>query len=229
MEFSLHASLKKLFAGDNGKAEVRVGRFRVDALADGKIIEIETGPLLGVREKLRQLLLFHPVLVVKPIVKHRYVRWFDSAGQLVCHRQLPVPDWKLAFFDDLVYLTRVFPNPNLSLRFVLVSVEEHRLSPKYIRNNRSPGRGRMVDVFLKQVDKQVDLVNAADLLKLLPSDLPVVFDTVSLAELWKIEPWEARKILYCLRECGLVQRVGCRNRFRQYVLTTTENPGSAVA
>lgn len=222
MEFSLHAALKHRLAGESGKPEVRFAGFRVDLITGGKIIEIETGPLVGVREKIRRLVQIHPVVLVKPIVQSREVKWFDPAGRLVCRRRLPVNRSRLAFFDDLVYLTQLFPHPNLILRLLFVSVEEQRLSPKYVSGRT--GRRRVLDVHLKEVTEELDLVFPQDLMKLLPGGLPSQFDAETLGRLWGLEVWQARKILYCLRRFGLSRQVGYRNRFRVYTLVDPQEP-----
>lgn len=224
MESSLHAALKRRLAGESGKPEVRFGGFRVDLITGGKIIEIETGPLVGVREKIRRLVQIHPVILVKPIAQSREVKWFDPAGRLVCRRRLPVNCSRLAFFDDLVYLTELFPHPNLILRLLFVSVEEHRLSPKYATARYRTARRSVLDVHLREVTEEVNLVSPQDLMKLLPGGLPSRFDAGTLARLWGLEVWQARKILYCLRRFGLSRQVGYRNRFRVYTLVDPQEP-----
>ena len=49
MEMSLHRSLKERYAtGGDGRSEVSVGRYRIDAVDDmGRLIEVQSGSYLG--------------------------------------------------------------------------------------------------------------------------------------------------------------------------------------
>ena len=55
METSLHRELKRLYAGDGARTEVVVERYRIDAVRDGQLIEIQHGSLAAIRDKIRRL------------------------------------------------------------------------------------------------------------------------------------------------------------------------------
>ncbi len=82
MERSLHRQLKERYGPDlGGRAEVVLGPFRVDAVApDGRLIEIQSGPLGLLRGKLQKLLPDRQVCVVKPIVVARRLIRRDRPG-----------------------------------------------------------------------------------------------------------------------------------------------------
>ena len=72
METSLHRELKRIYAGDGARTEVRrSSSYRIDAVRDGRLIEIQHGSLAAIRDKIRRLLDAHRVLVVKPIVARK--------------------------------------------------------------------------------------------------------------------------------------------------------------
>ena len=71
METSLHRELKLRYAGPDARTEVRFGRYRVDAVAGGELIEIQNGPLAAISAKIADLLLDHAVRIVKPIVHEK--------------------------------------------------------------------------------------------------------------------------------------------------------------
>ena len=94
MEMSLHRSLKERYAtGGDGRSEVVVGRFRVDAVDDmGRLIEVQSGPLGPLVGKLRRLLPDHRMRIVKPVVlTRRVVRKSRLDGPDLSSRRSPKP------------------------------------------------------------------------------------------------------------------------------------------
>src|SRR4051794_21308584 len=71
METTLHRQLKKHYGGEAACCEVRLGSYRIDAVADGRLIEIQSAPLGAIRDKIRTLLEQHDVLVIKPLAARK--------------------------------------------------------------------------------------------------------------------------------------------------------------
>ena len=129
METSLHRDLKLLYAGDAAQTEVRLGRYRVDALVGDLLVEVQHGSLSAIRDKIRQLCTHHRVLVVKPVVVRKsLVRLARADGPVVSRRLSPKRGTLVDLFHELVYFTRAFPHPNLAIEAVAVEVEEWRVS-----------------------------------------------------------------------------------------------------
>jgi len=203
METTLHRQLKGLYAGAEARVEQRVAGFRIDAIRNGELVEIQHGGLAAIRTKIARLLAEHAVLVVKPLVTRKHlVRLAKRGGREVSRRLSPKQASLLDLFHELVYFTRVFPHPNLTLHVPLVEVEERRY----------PGHGRRrrwrKDDFLVE-DQRLLTVHAvhtfrtaADLLALLPPKLPQPFHTGHIADGLGIRRWIAQRIAYCLRQTG---------------------------
>jgi hypothetical protein len=51
METSLHRELKRRMAGDDGGEEQTLARFRIDAIVDGRLIEVQVTSLAAIRIK----------------------------------------------------------------------------------------------------------------------------------------------------------------------------------
>ena len=71
METSLHRQLKDVYADPGARLEAPLGNYRIDVVRDGELIEIQHGSLAAIRDKVRDLLRDHRVLVVKPIVRRK--------------------------------------------------------------------------------------------------------------------------------------------------------------
>lgn len=219
METSLHRDLKKLYAGDGAQTEVVLDRFRIDAVSGGQLIEIQHGSLSAIRDKIRKLCDRHQVLVVKPIVARKtLIKQHAPEGRVLSRRLSPKRGKLLDIFDELVYFTRVFPHPNLTLEVVLVEVEEWRY-PGHGRRRRWRRNDQVVaDQKLLSVGESIRLEQAADLMRLMPGGLPKQFHTGHLAELVGIRRHVAQRIAYCLREMRAVEQVGKQGNSLVYKL-----------
>jgi hypothetical protein len=209
VETSLHRELKRLYAGAGARTEVRVDGFRIDALCDGELIEIQHGSLAAIRDKIRRLVARHRVLIVKPIVARKVlVKQAALDGEVLSRRQSPKRGRLLDIFDELVYFTRVFPHPRLALELVLVEIEERRHPGHGRRRRWRPTDHVVADQRLLGVGQSVRLRVAADLLALLPAKLPAQFHSGDVAARLGVRRHVAQRIVYCLREMKAIQQLG---------------------
>jgi len=206
METSLHRQLKALYADESTHREVTLDGYRIDAIVEGRLIEIQYGSLGAIRDKVRTLLDAHDVLVVKPLVSRRYlVKRKRKRGKVVSARYSPLRQTFLHLFDDLVHFVGVFGHERLAVEVLLCEQEEHRLPAKK-RRFRSKGY-RVEDRLLRQVDDRLMLRTPEDLAELLPRDLPESFTTGDIAQRADIPRWLAQKMAYCLRKTGVAEAV----------------------
>jgi hypothetical protein len=212
METSLHRELKFLYAGAAGRMEVRLGKFRVDALVEDErgteLIEIQHGPLWLIRDKIRRLTRRHRVRIVKPIVgRKQLVKRSRQGGRIVDRRASPRQGRLCELFDELVFFTRAFPHRNLSLDVLLVDIEEW-LYPRRTSRRRWRRSFAVEDQKLLAIRQTVRVASAADLRQFIPCELPEPFHTAHLAAGLGVQRWVAQRMAYVLREVGTVQTVG---------------------
>src|SRR6478672_7337082 len=209
METTLHRQLKALYAGPEALVEARVAGFRIDAVREDQLVEIQHGGLSAIRGKIARLLEEHAVLVVKPIVvRKQLVRLSRRGGTEVSRRLSPKQGTLLDLFHELVYFTRVFPHPRLTLHAPLVEVEERRY-PGHGRRRRWRRNDHVVeDQRLLAVVGVHQFQSAADLLSLLPAKLPQPFHSGHVADGLGIQRWIAQRIVYCLRQMGAATACG---------------------
>jgi len=209
METSLHRQLKEHYAADASQLEVACEGYRIDAVRNGRLIEIQHGSLVAIRDKVAALLQNHRVVVVKPIVARKYLIKLDCrGGNVVDRRRSPKRGHVLDLFDELVYFTRVFPHKRLVLEVPLVEVEELRYPGHGRRRRRRDKDFQIEDQRLLRIVETHRFRTLADLRKVLPSELPAKFHTSHVAEGLKVPRWTAQRICYCLRETGAIHVVG---------------------
>jgi hypothetical protein len=230
METSLHRELKRLYAGDAAQTEVAMDNYRIDAVRGRQLIEIQHGSLAAIRSKIQRLVNDHRVLVVKPIVARKLlVKQNGPQGKVVSRRLSPKRGKLLDIFEELVYFTRVFPHPRLTLEIVLVEVEEWRY-PGHGRRRRWRKDDQIVaDQKLLSVGQSVRLRHACDLVQLVPGKLPKNFHTGHLAELAGVRRHVAQRIAYCLREMQAVEQIGKQGNALLYQLASRARRKRVVA
>lgn len=217
METSLHRGLKEHYAGSAAQTEVRLDGFRIDAVVDGQLIEIQHGSLAAIRDKIRRLLDRHSVLVVKPIVARKVLVKEHPRGPR--RRLSPKRGSLWDLFEELVYFTRVFPHPRLEVEVVLVEIEEWRAAGHGRRRRWRRSDHVVVDQRLTAILEKRRVATAADLWSMLPAGLPIRFHTGDLAELLSVRRDAAQRIAYCLRHCGAIRQVGKQGNALLYQAT----------
>lgn len=209
METSLHRDLKLLYAGRKAQFEVPLGSYRVDAIARGRLIEIQHGSLGAIRDKIRALLAEHRVTVVKPIVASKLlVKQAAKGGEVLRRRLSPKRGKLLDLFDELVHFTRVFPHPRLTLEVLMVEIEEWRYPGHGRRRRWRTDDHQVEDQRLVAIHEKHRLRTAADLAALVRCPLPQPFHTGNLAESLGVRRWIAQRIAYCLHQTGALRQVG---------------------
>jgi hypothetical protein len=220
METSLHRQLKLLYADETAQVEVRLGRYRIDAVVDGELIEIQHGSLAAIRDKIRHLLEEHSVRIVKPIVATKLlVKRARKNGRIKERRQSPKRGTLLDIFDELVYFTRVYPHERLTLEVVLVDIEEWRYPGHGRRRRYREDDFQVEDQKLVEVLETHRLQTSADLANLIACPLPSPFDTSDLARGLDVRRHIAQRIAYCFRLMGATREVGKRRNSRLYEFT----------
>lgn len=192
--------------------EVRLGRFRIDAVVDGELIEVQHGPLTAIRDKVRRLVDDnHRVRVVKPIVARKTLVYRSRrAGRVVRRRLSPKRGQLLDLFDELVHFTRAFPHPRLALEVPLVEIEEWRYPGHGRRRWRRDGDFVVEDQKLVAIHGEHRIDTIDDLAALIACPLPTPFDTAELAAGMQIPRWIAQRIAYCLHKMGATRQAGKR-------------------
>ena len=207
VETSLHRHLKERYAVGNAAIEARLGGYRIDVMADDRLVEIQHGSLSAIRDKIASLLRDeHRVLVVKPIVARKTIVRLDrKGGRELGRRASPKKGRILDLFHELVYFTRVFPHPNLVLEAPLVETDEYRYPGHGCRRHWRKGDQVVEDEKLVRIVQIHRFATGEDLLRLLPPGLPSPFHTQDLADHLGVRRWIAQRIAYCLRKMSVAR------------------------
>lgn len=218
-EKSLHAALKLWYAQPGDELECKRGGFVVDIVRGEQCIEIQTRNLSTMKKKLHSLLENYPVRVVHPIAKERIIVRIDKNGEITS-RKSPKRGTIFDLFPELVSFPALIQHPTFSLEVVFIREEQ-------IWRDDGLGSWRrkkwsIQDRRLLEVIGSTILNTTADFAALLPPDLPPPFEVKTLAKALRQRLPLAGKMAYCLREMGVIERVGKRGNAWLYALPNSQ-------
>ncbi|HHT72271.1 MAG TPA: hypothetical protein GX008_00975 [Firmicutes bacterium] len=206
-EMSLHSALKDLYVEPGDLVESEVGRYVVDIVKQGRLVEIQSGNFAAFRRKLGSLLEEHVVHLVYPVAQIKYIAYISpETGERLRRRKSPKEGTVWDVFSELVYMPSLLTHPNLRLEVLLVVEEEVRCADgrgSWRRNGVSIIDRRLMDVVESRV-----FSSPRDYVDVLPQDLPEEFSNKELGQALQISTARARTITYTLREAGIIHQAG---------------------
>lgn len=214
-EKSLHAALKTWYARPGDRFEVPVDGYTIDIVRGDLLIEIQTRNFFAMKEKLANLTANHPVHLVHPIAVEKWIiRLGQDGSEQLSRRKSPRRGRSEHIFSELLRFPSLMNHPNFTLEILLIQEEETR-----ILDGKGAWRRKgwsIVDRRLLSVLDRLELRCVDDFRIFLPPGLPAEFTSKEIARARGIQTYLARKMLYCLREMGLVERSGRRGRSYLY-------------
>lgn len=231
METTLHRQLKEEFCDPGARIEVKLGQYRIDVVNGKRLIEIQRSSLSSIRDKISKLLDDgYTVDVVKPlVVRKRLIKLNKKGGTEVERRWSPVRGTILDLFNELLYFTRVFPHPNLTLIAPMVQIEEIRYPGHGRRRRKRKGDFIVHDRQILEFEEACFFRTVQDLHALLPSGLPKTFDTKQLADALGVQRDQAQKIAYVMRKTGAAVEIGKQGNSLLCRLATKSESRKALA
>jgi hypothetical protein len=206
-ENPLHAGLKEWYAEPDDRVEVGIDGYVVDIVRGDLLIEIQTGSLYPIRDKLRTLVKDHPVRLICPLAQDKYiVKLPKQEGGEVSRRKSPKHCRVVDLFDELVTMPDLLQNSNFGIEALLTKEEEvrrHEAGRAWRRRGWVIQERRLIEV----VDRQL-FEKPAEMVRLIPTDVAQPFTTADLAEAVDIRRRLAQKMAYCLRNMGAITQVG---------------------
>jgi hypothetical protein len=216
-ETSLHAALKNWYAQEGDRMEVLIGGYVIDIVRDGLLIEVQTRGFSSLKTKLVRLTQNYPVRLVYPIAQEKWIVRISPDGQTrLARRRSPKRGRPEHLFNELVRFPTLVKNPNFSIETLLTQEEE-------IWQDDGKGSWRrkgwsIADHHLLNVVGSIVLADPQDFCALLPPGLPQPFTTSDLAQALPVPRSLAQKMVYCLKEMGVLKGVGKIGRSNLYRL-----------
>lgn len=205
-EGPLHASLKQSYVQPGDRVEVKTDGYVIDILRDDLIIEVQTANFSSIARKMRDLVERHRVRLVYPVPQAMWIVKVSKHGELESRRKSPKKAGFEEVFTELVSFPDLIAHPNFEIEVLLTHEEEVR---RFDRRRRWRRKGWVtIERRLLDITDRLLIQTPADLMNLVPDDLPNPFLTSDLATSLKRTRFIAQKVAYCLRNCGSIQQVG---------------------
>lgn len=208
-ERSLHSSIKRWYYQKGDRLEAKIDSFIIDIVRGNQLIEIQTKNFSALGRKLRALTKKHPVRLVHPIAKEKYiVKVSHENNKVISRRKSPKNGKVTDVFNELIRIPDLMSHENFTLEVLLIKEEEIRCDDgqgSWRRKGVSIKDRKLVDVI-----ETVEFKDNSDFLALLPPDLQEPFSNKDLALKASVTISSARKITYCLRKMKVIEEFGKR-------------------
>ena len=114
-------------------------RMVADILSDGHITEVQTGGFFPLKSKIGWYLSHTPcrVTVVHPIPAVKYLSWINPSDGSIISRSKSPKRWRVRdVAKELYWLSDFIGNPRLSVRILLLEMEEYRLADGWSKDKK---------------------------------------------------------------------------------------------
>lgn len=220
-ERSLHRALKQRYAVAGSATEQAIDGFVADVVIGNRIIEVHTGSFSPLKKKLPKLLKRHPVTLVYPIARDRYiVKTATCPNVRATRRKSPKHGSVFHVFSVLASIPTLLEHPNLTLEIVMTVEEELRAVSEVRRRRR---RGWMsLDRRLLEVVATHTVASMADLFAMLDGELPEHFTASDITTAMKSSRRLGGQAAFCFREGGVTEI--CAKRGNALVYRRVDRP-----
>ena len=213
-EKTIHAVVKNYIEPDEDFHEVPLDGYVADIYRDGHVFEIQTANFNTLRDKLRTFLPHYQVTIVYPVPATKWLRWIDEeTGEVTDRRRSPKRGTPQAVFRELYRIKPFLKDPNLSIRILMIDMEESRLLNGWSAD-RKRGSHRYDRVPVDLVE-DLCLERAEDYRMLVPPELEL-FDSRAYAKASGLTLSKAQTALNVMYDLGVVERVGKKGRAYLY-------------
>ena len=214
-ERSLHRDLKARYAVAGSVTEQPIDGFVADVVIGNRIIEVHTGSFSPLKKKLPKLLERHPVTLVHPIPRDRYIVKVATDPDVPAkRRKSPKHGSVFHVFPALASIPSLLAHPNLTLEVVMTVEEELRaVSEARLRRRRG---WVSLDRRLLEVVATHTIASMGDLFAMLDAELPELFTTNDIATAMKSSRRLGGQAAYCLRKGGVSEICGKRGNALVY-------------
>lgn len=204
-EKTLHAVIKNYIEPNEDYHEVPLEGYVADIYKDGHVYEIQTANFNTMRKKLEKFLPLYPVTIVHPIPATKWLRWIDvETGEISDRRKSTKKGTPQAIFRELYKIRPFLDHPNLSIRILMIDMEENRILDGWSRDKKK-GSHRENRIPVELID-DLTIECIEDYRMLIPPELEH-FDSKQYAKATKLTVNRARTALLVLYSLGVVERV----------------------
>lgn len=214
-EKTVHSVLKSYLSPDRQNHEIKVGRYVADIYTGSEIIEIQTRNFDKLRKKLTAFLDLAAVTIVYPIPNIKWIRWVNpQTGEISPPRKSPKVGAPYAIFPELYKIKNFLIHPNLSIKIILMNLEEYRLLDGWSEDKKK-GCTRCDRIPTELID-ELEIKAPSDYQLFVPDTLDHNFTSKDYKKASGLPMYQAQMALNILYYVGVVDRVGKKGNSHLY-------------
>lgn len=219
-ERALHRILKLAVEPNEAFHEQKVLGSVADIKNGQRIIEIQTRAFERLLPKLRKFLSEYSVEIIYPIARQKRLHWMDpETGEISPPRKSPKKGRISDAFFELYKIRALLGHENLSVRLVLLDMEEYKYKNGYGKEKKR-GAAR-IERIPTAFCEEVVLSSRENYRIFLPETLPTEFTAKQYAKAIGQKPRYSYLGLRILKDCfGLISHV--RTEGREYIYKIEE-------
>ena len=204
-EKKLHLILKNYFEPLTSCQEIPHSGYVADIRSGDGIMEIQTSGFASMNGKLEAFLPASAVTVIYPIAERKWVTWIDpESGDIQPRHRSPKKGVPAHVLPEMVFVRDYLENPNLTIRVVLLEVEEYRMLDGKRSRSRKRGSTRYERI---------------------PQDIYRVYDFSCVEDYIRVLPFETGTHI---TSADLSQKCGFRGRRLSAAIRVLETVGAIV-
>ncbi len=227
-EKQMHAAIKRFICPDTACHEIKLDtavtngektkrrRFVADILKDGNVIEIQTGRLAPLHDKIAWIIenTAYNITVIHPIAESKWVNVLSSKNEIERRYRSPLKGRISDIACELYSIKDFIDSPRFSLVILMMEAEQ------YIKNTAKTARSR--PRYKKYELIPVNLLSATvfssieDLKQLIPDSLCSEFTVKQFSKESKIRGMDAYSAVHSLCDFGLLEACGSIGRAAAY-------------
>jgi len=219
-ETSLHSDLIKICKQPGDLCETKVDGYVVDLLRADTIIEIQTRSFGSLKRKITRLLENYRLHIIYPLPVEKWIVKITPDSRIISRRKSPRRGRIEDIFYELVWLVRQVAHPNFSLEVLFITEDEIRMDDG--KGSWRRGGWSIIDRKLVELHSSRTFTNAQSYRSLLPPSLPEHFSINDLYQMLHVSKRLVYKMVYCLKQIGVLQPIEKRGRITLYRISTQE-------
>lgn len=225
-EKQMHAAIKRFICPESEFHEVKLDRagagekkrrkFVADILKDGNVIEIQTGRLAPLTEKIRWILENTPynVTVIHPIAESKWVNVLNSQNDIEKRYRSPIKGKVSDIACELYAIKDFLTSPRFSLVILMMEAEQYMKNTA--KSSRSRPRYKRYELIPVNLLSATVFSNIEDIKALIPESLEGDFTVKQFSAASKIRGMDAYSAVHTFCDLGLLENSGKDGRSNLY-------------
>lgn len=214
-EKTVHSVLKKYYETNCNNHEIKIDGFVADICNGHEIIEIQTRGFDRLRKKLDVFLNNYPVTIVYPVPYIKWIRWINPlSGEITQPRKSPIRGTPYIIFPELYKIKSFLLSPNLSIKIVLLNLEEYRFLDGW-SDDKKKGSTKCDRIPLELI-QEINIRTTEDYSLLIPEALKEEFTSKDYKNASGLSKAASSTAVHILNHVGIIERRGKLGRAYLY-------------